>query len=327
MVGSTMVEIEEDVHARHRKEVRELMATTTALKKQATKGEKKKKKDILKQIEEMELELKEKHGRELAEISGGRAQQQQQQQQGNGLVEEDQVRNHAEEEEEEESDELTAEKLLAQLELEQAQAQEAPKLVQPTPSQGGPKRNRRKDKIAKREEAARKLVEEAAAEASTQPDVRKIELENIAALCKLHGLKEYDIIPDGHCLFASISDQLNLRHGIQRTVQELRTEAASHIRQNPDTFGPFLFDEETLLMREIGHYCEELENTAVWGGDMEILALSKVHDCCISVLFSGRSTHKVNEDGTKPELKLVYYKHSFGLGEHYNSLRDAVPAS
>ncbi|ANB11266.1 Otu2p [Sugiyamaella lignohabitans] len=224
-----------------------------------------------------------------------------------------------------------AEQLLAQLELEEKQAQEeaqAKKAVAAASSQsqqgsGGPKRNRRKEKIAQREAAAKKLSEEAAQEASTQPDLRKIELENLDALCKIHNLVQHDIQPDGHCLFASIADQLAQRRDIKKSVQELRKEAAGYIRQNPDTFGPFLFDENTLTMREIGPYCEELETTAIWGGDMEILALANVYDSCISVMFSGRSTLKVNEEGSQPELKLVYYKHSFGLGEHYNSLRDA----
>jgi OTU domain-containing protein 6 len=56
---------EETMLARHRKEIKELTAKTTAMKKQATQGEKKKKKEILKQIETMESELKENHEREL----------------------------------------------------------------------------------------------------------------------------------------------------------------------------------------------------------------------------------------------------------------------
>jgi OTU domain-containing protein 6 len=56
---------EETMLARHRKEIKELTAKTTAMKKQATQGEKKKKKEILKQIETMESELKENREREL----------------------------------------------------------------------------------------------------------------------------------------------------------------------------------------------------------------------------------------------------------------------
>lgn len=230
----------------------------------------------------------------------------------------------ADEESGDSDDELNPEDLLAELELadkEKEKVEEKAKVE--AQQQGGPKRNRRKEKLAKREEERKKLMEQAASEASGQTDYRKIELENLELLCNRQNLAQYDITPDGHCLFASIADQLKQRHGVDKTVQELRTEAATHIRADPDTFSPFLFDEETLTMKEIEPYCKELETTAMWGGDMEILALSKIYDCCISVMFSGRSALKVNEQGSKPELKLVYYKHSYGLGEHYNSLRDA----
>ena len=65
------------------------------------------------------------------------------------------------------------------------------------------------------------------------------------------------------------------------------------------------------------------EHTAQWGGEIEILALSHVFDCPISILMSGRSVQVYNEDGKNAELKLVYYKHSYSLGEHYNSLHDS----
>lgn len=64
-IDGTSQENEAEMLARHRKEQRELVNTTTNMKKQATKGEKRKKKEILKQIEDMEAALKEKHRSEL----------------------------------------------------------------------------------------------------------------------------------------------------------------------------------------------------------------------------------------------------------------------
>lgn len=307
-------ETEEEMLARHRKEVRDLTATTTGMKKQATKGEKKKKKEISKKIEEMEAELKHRHQSELKSLNGGGKVQSEA---SLGNTQADTAA--AEENDDEYGDELNPEDLLADLELEEKKKEEPTKQVQ---TQTGPKRNRRKEKLAKREEEKKKMMEEAASEAANQTDYRKIELENLEQLCKRHNLTQYDITPDGHCLFASISDQLLQRHGITRTVQELRKEATKYMRDHADTFSPFLFDEETLTMKELEPYCIQMETTASWGGDMEILALAKVYDCCISILFSGRSLLKINEEGEKPELRLVYYKHSYGLGEHYNSLRD-----
>lgn len=222
---------------------------------------------------------------------------------------------------------------MAQLQLEQEQdrqAEEAAKAAKAVTKQqqqqdtAAPKakRNRRKEKIAAREAAAKQISEEAAAEAATQPDLRKIELENMESIFKLRGLSQYEVPADGHCLFASIADQLSVRQNINKTVPELRTEAASYIRKHPNDFSPFLFDETTMSMREIEPYCVELETTAIWGGDLEITAFAQIFDCCITVLINGQSPFVANEEGKNPELKLAYYKHSFGLGEHYNSLRD-----
>lgn len=61
----TIHETEDEMVSRHRKEQRDLVSATTSMKKQATKGEKRKKKEILKQIETMEAELKEKQAKEL----------------------------------------------------------------------------------------------------------------------------------------------------------------------------------------------------------------------------------------------------------------------
>ncbi len=79
-----------------------------------------------------------------------------------------------------------------------------------------------------------------------------------------------------------------------------------------------------MTIKDIADYCKELETTPIWGGDLEILALAKNFNCPISVMMSGRANLVMNEEGSNPELKLVYYKHNYGLGEHYNSLRDKI---
>lgn len=318
-------ETEEELLARHRKEQRDLVNATTSLKKQATKGETKKKKEILKQIETMETELKQKHAAELKAFNSGNDNE-------STAVNESNTT-----EEEESDDEFSPEKLLAQLEIdkererkeqEQKKAAKAAAKIQQQSNnmnnqQPKTKRNRRKEKIAAREAANKKLSEEAQLEADQQPDLRKIELENMNSIFNIRKLAVHEVPADGHCLFASVADQLKVRHNITKTIKELRSAAAEHIRKHPNEFSPFLFDESTMTIKEIEPYCEELENTALWGGDLEITALSQIFDCPITVLINGQSPFVANSEGTNPELKLAYYKHSFGLGEHYNSLRDA----
>ncbi|ODQ67326.1 cysteine proteinase [Nadsonia fulvescens var. elongata DSM 6958] len=308
---------EKEIVNRHRKESRDLIATVTSLKKQATKGEKKKKKQILKDCENLEQELKQKHVQELRTFR-----------QHNNDKTEDHGEKVEDGEKEESDDEFSPEKLLAQLELEAKEATEestkktANKANPHQDQPKGPKRNRQKERLAKRALRTEEMIEEAKNEAAAQPDLKKIEAENIQALCQIRKLQQHDIAPDGHCLFASVSDQLNTRHNADINFRDLRKQASDFIRSDPDSFSPFLFDEETLSMKDINVYCDELVNTAIWGGDMEILAFSKLYNCPITVIMSGRSALTINENGSNPELMLAYYKHSYGLGEHYNSLRD-----
>ena len=61
-------ESREDMEARHRKEIKDLTAKTTAMKKTATKGEKRKKKEILAEIAILEANLKAKHEEETKQF-------------------------------------------------------------------------------------------------------------------------------------------------------------------------------------------------------------------------------------------------------------------
>ncbi|KAI0464739.1 hypothetical protein LJB42_002362 [Komagataella kurtzmanii] len=292
----------EDIIARHRKEKRDQIALITRMKKQSTKSTKK---EIMKQCSLLEEELQARHKKELGECKT-----------------ENSVDRGSEPTDEKANDgELfSPEKLLSMMTLEQ---QGTPSENQGNAAVPKRKRNRQKDRLARREVAIKEMQAAAAKEANLQTNFKEIELNNISQLCQVAHLEPYDIRPDGHCLFASIKDQLEVRHKIENiSIQDLRSLAASHIKNDPETYTPFLFDENTMKIRDIDDYANELENTALWGGDMEILALSKEFDCPISVMISGRPIHLVNADGSKEEIKLVYYRHAYGLGEHYNSLRD-----
>lgn len=310
-MSDRIIETENELLSRHKKEIKDLVGRTTGMKKQASKSTRK---NVMKQIKEMEEDLERKHEKELKEFNGESYND------DNGT---------------DDDDELTPEKLLAQLEIDNnnnnnKQPESLSKFDITTNSiikestEGKKKRNRRKEKLAQREAEIKRIQEEAMVEQGKKPDLRGIELNNIKELCDIQNVIQYDITPDGHCLFASIADQLKIRQGINSNVKELRKNAANYIKENPNDFIPFLFDEETMSLKNIDEYVEKIENTAMWGGDLEILALSKVYDCPISVMMSGRSALRMNENGLNSELKLVYYQHAFGLGEHYNSLHDKI---
>ncbi|KAJ1576314.1 hypothetical protein NDA12_000947 [Ustilago hordei] len=71
-------------------------------------------------------------------------------------------------------------------------------------------------------------------------------------------------------------------------------------------------------------YCDAVQNTAVWGGQPEILALSRAFRTPIHIVQAGLPVLKVGqeefENDTKP-LFISYHRKMYGLGEHYNSLR------
>lgn len=303
---------EEDLEARHRKERKDLTNQITSLKKQATK---KTRKQVNTKCAQLEHELELRHEFELKECRG---------ELHNEFVEE-----------------VTPEQLLAQMSLKTEEPSVANIDFTADGDHTKKRRNRQKERLAKREAEISKMKQEAIEEAKKQPNFKQIEQDSLDKICSLIGLEQFDIPPDGHCLFNSILDQLKLRHSSQKfpynipkgyegsldinsmDVMALRSLSCNYVREHRDDFVPYLFDEKTMAVRDLDDYTTMMETTAQWGGEVELLALAKVFNCCISVLMSGRSTYKINEkDGENPELKLVYYKHTYTLGEHYNSLHD-----
>lgn len=277
--------------ARHKKEQRDLVASTTSLKKQATK---KTRKNVLAKCADLQAALDAKHKLELQELNGVS----------------------------EKIEDISPHLLLAQLSVDPEE--KLPKTDPVTVQETQPKRrNRQKDRLAKRKADIEQIRADALVEAENSVDYRKIEEESMAALLRAKKLALFEIKPDGHCLFALIQDQLKIRHQEDVTVLELRLRAAAYIRAHPDDFTPFLFDEATMSIRDVAEYADEVENTALWGSDMEILAIAKEYDCAIEVLTAGSAPILFNEAAPHDTpLRIAFYKHSYGLGEHYNSLRN-----
>ncbi|KAM9897230.1 hypothetical protein OXX69_010352 [Metschnikowia pulcherrima] len=315
----------EELLARHRKEQKDLIAQITSLKKQASK---KTRKSVNSKCTDLQSSLDARHAQELAELNGASASE--------PVV-------------------FSPEQLLAAVSLGESGANtegenDGAKIADsgdsntihahnvsaaqesgPGPGTGpGPKkRNRAKERLAKRQAQIDAMTAEAHAEAANTVDYRAIEAESMRQLLQAQNLQLHEIKPDGHCLFSSLEDQLRLRHENYATssslsVLGLRTQAAEHIRANPDAYIPYLFDQDTMTLRDVGQYTKEMEETAMWGSDLEIAALASVHDCPIKVLVAGSAPIVFNEAGTRPQLIVAYYKHSYGLGEHYNSCREVT---
>jgi len=81
------------------------------------------------------------------------------------------------------------------------------------------------------------------------------------------------------------------------------------------------------LEEPLDTYAAKIRDTAEWGGQLELSALANAYGVEIKVVQDGRTeVVRPLEDGEGEgeELKtlwLAYYRHGYGLGEHYNSLR------
>ncbi|KAF9480123.1 cysteine proteinase [Pholiota conissans] len=169
----------------------------------------------------------------------------------------------------------------------------------------------------------------------------KEEYAAIQKVCTELGLEIHEINPDGHCLFSAVAHQLALLAEIpasQATYAHIRAAAANFIQSHPDDFLPFLpavggedaegaLDAGFMTPEQFDSYCKMVRETAVWGGEPEIVALSRAFNIPIHVVQGGHPSIVVHRpsgtqgDATERAVRISYHRRLYGLGEHYNSLR------
>ncbi|KAL2204001.1 OTU-domain-containing protein [Sarocladium strictum] len=298
----------EEVQARHRRELKDLQGRITSKKKNANK---KTRKGVNDECAAMERDLKEKQAAELAVLS----------------AEEGPLDMPAEDAEEK------IEKAVEKLHLGGGSSGDASNgngLSPQSSQQGaGQKRNRQKERMARRAAEQEEATLRAEQEASTMTDHRAQESASIQKTITSNSLTEHPIAPDGHCLFSAVADQLSQNsipltsHG-EPAYKTVRRDAAGYMLDHRDDFAPFLEEE-------IEGYAERMKSTAEWGGQLELMALARRYGVEIRVVQDGR-VEKIGEEeglkekGTGKVLWLAYYRHGYGLGEHYNSLRKSEKA-
>ena len=194
---------------------------------------------------------------------------------------------------------------------------------------------KKKSKAQKKEEAERAREQRIAdAHAGAGPSERLVEMEKLDAQLKPLGLVIHEIPADGHCLYRSLAHQLQLRAadndggsggggGAAEDHLSCRREIAAYIRSHPNDFVPFLAESGAT---DLAAYCETIESSNEWGGQLEITALAHSRKACITV-FSADAPPLLTGEEYKalggPCIELAYHRHYYGLGEHYNSVRRA----
>lgn len=274
---------EELLAKQHRKEKKDLQAKIQSMKNAVPKNDKKRRKQLTEDIAKLEAELSQKHENELRQLNISSSVEE-----VSNALDSVNVTNN-----EEETD------------GKQTRTSKAQK---------------RRDKRA----ALEKERETRIAEAEVENLTGSRHLENLKLKEKLaeRHLQIKEISSDGHCMYRAVEDQLMVR-GCALGLKELRAQTAQYMRSHADDFLPFLTDPNTGDMytaEEFEKYCNDVADTAAWGGQLELKALSQVLQLPIEVIQAESLSIIIGEEYDRPPITLIYMRHAYGLGEHYNSV-------
>ncbi|KAL2852436.1 cysteine proteinase [Aspergillus pseudoustus] len=329
----------EDLQARHRKEQKDLQARITQKKKSATK---KTRRGINDECDRLQRELTDRHQSEIAELNGETSELP-----VDGLEDlsiNDKSPNGANENSKSGPDGEAA--------TATTEPPTSSQTLNYTPHTHTKKPNRQKARLARRAAEQAAQAAQAEEEASKLTNHRGNEKEAMEAVFKQLKLKEVDINPDGHCLFSAVACQLDemglgLKPDPERIVLQpatlsrmetvvsprhdgyraVRAVTADFITENKDDFEAFM--EEPLEQ-----YTRKIKLTAEWGGQLELQAIARAYGVNINVIQGDGRIEKIEsgdaddiedeEERKRRVIWLAYYRHTYGLGEHYNALTAQV---
>ncbi|XP_059206829.1 deubiquitinase OTUD6B [Centropristis striata] len=283
---------EEQLAKQHRKEKKDMQAKIQSMKNAIPKNDKKRRKQMTEEIAKIEADLSKKHEEELSQLKSTT----------DSKVEE--VLNGVE---------------TMKMEGGEEGEEEEGEVKQPRVT----KAQKRRDKKAAQEKERESRIAEA--EVQNLQGVRHQEGLKLTQKLSQQQLQIKEISSDGHCMYRAIEDQLAQRSkpALIMSVKELRSRTAEHMRAHADDFLPFLTNPNTGDMYttdEFEKYCSDVEHTAAWGGQLELKALTQVLQKPIEVIQADSPTIKIGEEFDSESITLVYMRHAYGLGEHYNSV-------
>ncbi|KAL7546536.1 hypothetical protein ACHAWF_013949 [Thalassiosira exigua] len=333
-----MAETPEELAARHKKELKALEGERRAAIKNAKSRGKKAKaavKDAEFKYDGLAWDLKERHRAELAELSGGSG--------DDAVVAGEDERGSGEEVEG------------ARSEISPAQAASVEERTTPTPEEAEEERRQKalqkklKKKNAQRQkelDREKRIQEENAA---AGPSRREMEMDALRALhLSPRGLEVEEVAADGNCLYRAVGAQCR-RLGLD-AVDVKSEDCYGKVRElcAEVLMGPSRAEYEPFAECGEGHvsdgdvgnhpatyaeYVKNVRSTSVWGGQLELRALSEGLKCPIVVfsaeappLTMGAEHAPAGEGGddehrgTRKALLLSFHRHYYALGEHYNSV-------
>ncbi|XP_074056105.1 deubiquitinase OTUD6B [Macrotis lagotis] len=275
---------QEQLLKRHRKEKKELQAKIQSMKNAVPKNDKKRRKQLIEEVAKLEGEMEKRHREELERFKLTSG---------------------------------TKDKIdsvvvnIASLDIENQQ----PRVT---------KAQKRRDKKAALEKEREERIAEA--EIENLSGARHLENQKLARILAARHLEIKQIPSDGHCMYGAIEDQLKEQE-CPLTVATLRSQTAEYMQNHVEDFLPFLTNPNSgdiYTPEEFGKYCDDIVNTAAWGGQLELRALSHILQTPIEVIQADSPPIVVGEEYSNKPLTLVYMRHAYGLGEHYNSVKQLM---
>lgn len=253
----------------------------------------KKKKEIAEQIAQLEQELEEKHVRELA-----------------ALEKPDGAQDNSANANNESNNLEVIGPTICDNEATEEVSPEIPKVSRA--------QKRRNKKAAEDKERDKRIMEQ---EELNKQGPRLMELNTIKENLKQMGLQIYNVPADGNCLYCAINHQLEVTGREKSDVTSLRKITANYIREHKEEFIPFMYsdDDGPVNEKHFEDYCKSVANTKLWGGQLELRALSNILKCPIKIIQATGQPTVQGENFQGPPLVLTYHRHLYRLGEHYNS--------
>lgn len=285
----------DELQQRHRRERKEHQANVQALKKSADKGDKKRKREVLQQIADLDAALEQRHDAELQQFASTA------------------------------TTTSTSEHSAGDVADHHADPPATGFLASSSASDDGgsqrvSKAQKRRDKKAA---ADRQLQADILAqEELNKTGARTVETTALRTLLRARHLQLHAVPSDGDCLYNAIDHQLVATGRRPHGTAALRTLTADYIEANRDELIVYMTNPRTgdcLGEAEFRVYCEAVRSSATWGGQLEIKALSNALAVPIEVLqASGPPTVQNEGDFGGEPLVLTYHRHMYSLGEHYN---------
>ncbi|KAM6958655.1 deubiquitinase OTUD6B isoform 2-T2 [Aplochiton taeniatus] len=280
----------------HRKEKKDLQATIQSMKNGVPKNDKKRRKQLTEEISNLETELNQKQEEELKQLN-------------------------------------FVDNSTTSTDSKPCKVDEVVNGVESLGIEGEMENGVKATRVSK---AQKRRDKKAAHDKERESRIAEAEVENLSGLRHQEGLKLSqklaerqlqikEISSDGHCMYRAIEDQLLqlAMPGLNQNLKELRKHTAEHMRSNADNFLPFLTNSSTgdiYTADEFEKYCCDVEQTAAWGGQLELQALTQILQLPIEVIQADSPTIKIGEEFDKAPITLIYMRHAYGLGEHYNSV-------